>query len=178
MVHGHGDGHVRRYDRAAEGGVVQLVLQRRNQRANERFLRALSKVWREAGMLSDTANLDFTAIPHWGDNEGSYGSFGDDTLENNWNGKLGKALPSIQALIAQDPDSGILCYADATVRHRRQSDAVLEFLDFRHPDPKKNRDLKYLVFDSKFTTYENLSRINKSGVMFLTIQRKCKALFE
>ena len=135
--------------------------------SNERFLRALSVIWRDAGMLSDTANLDFTAIPYWGD---------DDTLENNWNGKLHRALPSIQALLGQDPETGILCYADATVRHRRQSDAVLEFLDFRHPDPKKDKDLKYLVFDSKFTTYENLSIIDKQGVKFITIQRRCKSL--
>jgi hypothetical protein len=41
-------------------------------------------------LVSYTANLDFTAIPYWGD---------DDALENNWSGKRNKALASILALL-------------------------------------------------------------------------------
>jgi len=131
------------------------------------FLHALMSVWRREGMLSDTVNLDFTAIPYWGD---------DDSLENNWSGKLMKALPSIEAVLAQDSENGILCYGDTTVRHSNQSDVVMEFLDFYHQDEDKNRALKYLVFDSRFTTYANLNRINIAGIKFLTIQRRSKAL--
>ena len=36
----------------------------------------------------------------------------------------------------------------------------------------------YLVFDSKFTTLENLGRINGKGIKFITIQRKSKTLNE
>jgi len=57
-----------------------------------------------------------------------------DSLENNRNGRLHRELPSVQALLGQDPETGILCCADATVRHRRQSGAVLESLGFRHPE--------------------------------------------
>ena len=35
--------------------------------ANRDFLQTLSRLWLERGYLSDTANLDFTAIPYWGD---------------------------------------------------------------------------------------------------------------
>jgi hypothetical protein len=38
--------------------------------------------------------------------------------------------------------------------------------------------LKYLVFDSKFTVYQNLGVINAKGVKFITIRRKSKALLE
>jgi len=93
---------------------------------NLSFLRKLRHVWHEHSLLEDTVNLDFTAIPYWGD---------DDPFENNWSGKRTKALASIQAVLAQDPDSGILCYGDTTIRHDNESDVILEFLDFYHKDP-------------------------------------------
>jgi len=134
---------------------------------NISFLHSLRLLWNEKGLLSDTINLDFTAIPYWGD---------DDPFENNWSGKRAKALVSLQAVLAQDPDSGLLCYSDTTIRHRNESDVILEFLDFYHNDPKVSSNLKYLIFDSKFTTYQNLNNINKNGLKFITIQRKSKKL--
>ena len=136
---------------------------------NVAFLKALNVVWSQNGLLSDTVNLDFTAIPYWGDEE---------PFENNWSGKRSKALISIQAVLAQDPDNGILCYGDTTVKHDNQDNVVLEFLDFYHGDPHIDRQLKYLVFDSKFTTLENLGRLDDKGIKFLTIQRKSKTLDE
>jgi len=136
---------------------------------NLSFLHSLRRLWQEEGLLSDTFNLDFTAIPYWGD---------DDPFENNWSGTRKKALASIQAVLAQDPDSGIICYGDTTIRHNNESDVILEFLDFYHSDEDTNSDLKYLVFDSKFTTYENLNKLNKQNLKFITIQRRSKKLEE
>jgi hypothetical protein len=51
---------------------------------------------------------------------------------------------------------------------------VLEFLDFYREGAGKR--IKYVVFDSKFTTLENLARIDKKGVKFVTIQRRSKNL--
>jgi len=133
------------------------------------FLKDLNSVWLRNGLLSDTVNLDFTAIPYWGDSE---------PYENNWSGKRMKALTSIQAVLAQDPDKGILCYGDTTIKHDNQDNVVLEFLDFYHSDPVTDNHLKFLVFDSKFTTLENLSKLNDKGIKFLTIQRKSKSLNE
>jgi len=138
-------------------------------RMNVSFLHSLRKLWDECGLLSDTVNLDFTAIPYWGDG---------DPFENNWSGKRAKALASLQAVLAQDPDSGLLCYSDTTIRHENESDVVLEFLDFYHSDPKISPNLKYLVFDSRFTTYQNLDKLNKLGLKFITIQRKSQKLEE
>jgi len=133
---------------------------------NLSLLHGLRKLWQENGLLSETVNLDFTAIPYWGDNE---------PFENNWSGKRSKALASIQAVLAQDPDSGIICYGDTTIRHRNEKNVIMEFLDFYHSDVK-NPIANCLVFDSKFTTYQNLNALNKQGYKFITIQRRCKKL--
>jgi len=128
--------------------------------ANVDFLRKLHKLWADHGLLSDTVNLDFTTVPYWGD---------DAHLENNWSGKRHHALSSILAAIAQDPDSGIITYSDADVKHETESDTVIEFLDFYKVN---GNDLKYLVFDSKFTTYQNLKKLDDNGVKFVTIRRR------
>ena len=116
---------------------------------NVAFMKSLNGIYAEHGLLSDTANLDFTAIPYWGD---------EDPFENNWSGKRSKALISIQAALSQDPDTGIISYGDTTVKHDNQDDVVLEFLDFYREGA--GRKVEYLVFDSRFTTLENLGRIN------------------
>ena len=136
---------------------------------NISFLKSLQHVWLDNSLLSDTMNLDFTAIPYWGDG---------DHLENNWSGKRNKALISIQAVLAQDPETGIICYGDTTVRHDNESNVILEFLDFYRRDVQANNSLKYLIFDSRFTTYQNLNNLNQKGIKFITIRRRSKSLLD
>ncbi|MDR3020591.1 MAG: transposase [Treponema sp.] len=131
---------------------------------NMGFLRALGEIWDSNGLLGDTVNIDFTSIPYWGDG---------DNLENNWSGKRGRALASMLAILAQDSQNGIICYGDTTVRHENEKDAVLEFLDFHTP-----HDLKYLVLDSKMTTFQNLDQLNKRNIMFVTIRRRGPSIME
>ena len=133
---------------------------------NRSFLKSLNDTWRQYGLLSDTANMDFTTIPYWGENS---------HLENNWSGKRHKGLASMLSVIAQDPDTGILTYGDTTVRHTNQNEVVNEFLDFYNTDDTV--DLKYLVFDSKFTTYENLGKL-PDNIKFLTIRRRGKNIVD
>lgn len=134
---------------------------------NMAFLKELYKLWRKTGLLADTANLDFVAVPYWGD---------DSHLENNWSGTRHKALSSILAAIAQDPDTGIITYGDTTVRHDNESDIVVEFLDFYKGSGNEN--INYLVFDSKFTTYENLSKLDDNKIKFITIRRRGKNIVD
>ena len=134
---------------------------------NIHFMKSLNRIFSDYDLFYDTANLDFTAIPYWGDG---------DPFENNWSGKRSRALISIQAALAQDPDSGIICYGDATVKHDNQDNVILEFLDFYTEGTGKK--ISYLVFDSKFTTLQNMGRINGEGIKFITIQRKSKGLNE
>ena len=137
---------------------------------NINFLKSLQKIWSENNLLGDTANLDFTTIPYWGN---------DEHLENNWAGKRGKALPSILAVLAHDPDTGIINYGNTNVMHKRESDEVLEFLDFyKSGTSRKLNKLRYIVFDSKFTNYRNLKRLDDDGVKFITIRRRGKNIIK
>jgi len=120
-------------------------------------------IWVEKGLLSDTSNLDFVSVPYWGD---------DSHLEKNWSGTRHQALSSILAVIAEDPDSGIITYGDTNVRHDGEADVAIEFLDFYRESA--GDDLKYLVFDSRFTTYQNLKKLDENDVKFITIRRRGK----
>ena len=135
---------------------------------NLSFLKNMHKIWKSNGLLSDTLNLDFTAIPYWGD---------DSHLENNWSGKRNNAISSILSVIVQDPDSGIIDYTDASIRHDRELQVVFEVLDFYNKGCL-GKDLKYLVFDSKFTPYENLRKLDKKNIKFITIRRRGKNIVE
>ncbi len=137
---------------------------------NLKFLKSLHKIWSENDLLSDTANLDFTTIPYWGENE---------HLENNWAGKRGKALSSMLAILAHDPDTGIINYGNTNVTHKNESNEVLEFLDFYKSGTSSGESkLKYLVFDSKFTNYENLKKLDGKKIKFVTIRRRGKNIVD
>ena len=135
---------------------------------NLSFLRKLHAIWKEKDVFGDTVNLDFTTIPYWGEG---------DHLENNWSGKRRHSLSSILAVLAQDADSGLIDYGDTNVLHKDQNAVVLEFLDF-YRQSKTGNELKYLVFDSKFTTYQNLSNLDKQDIKFITIRRRGKKIVE
>lgn len=137
---------------------------------NLQFLKSLHKIWVENGLLGDTSNLDFTTIPYWGDG---------DHLENNWSGKRGKSMASMLAILANDPDTGIINYGHSNVMHKNESAEILEFLDFyKTGAPQQCQVLKYLVFDSKFTNYQNLKRIDNNGIKFVTIRRRGKNIVD
>ena len=134
---------------------------------NLEFLKSLNRVWKRHGLLDGAACLDFTSIPCWGD---------DARLENNWSGKRNQALASILAALAHSPDSGIISYGRAGVRHADESGVAVEFLDFYRSDG--GPPPRYVVFDSKFTTYGNLAKLDGGGVRFVTIRRRGKKIVE
>lgn len=135
--------------------------------SNRRFLIELNRIFKDTDMEEGVFNLDFKAIPHWGDKS---------ILEKNWSGARSKAIKSILSLIVEDPSTGYLSYTDAEIRHQSQDKAVLDFVDFW----KEGRGMapKMLIFDSKFTTYKNLNKLNESreNIKFLTLRRRGKKL--
>ena len=136
---------------------------------NLKFLKKLHYIWQQNGLLGDTVNLDFVTVPYWGD--GSH-------LENNWSGKRRTSLASMLSVLAQDPDSGIIDYGDTDVMHKNEHLVVLEFLDFYRKDNPQGNNLKYLIFDSKFTNYQNLKKLDNKGIKFITIRRRGKNIVE
>lgn len=121
MVHGLRSGLVRGHERAAQNRLAVKLFVSRDQGHEREFSQKDEHDMAKRRFGRGPQCLDFTAIPCWGD--GSH-------LENNWSGKRGKAIKSIQAALAHSPDTGIICYGDAGVRHDREEDVVLEFLDF------------------------------------------------
>lgn len=131
---------------------------------NRKFLKAMFQSMDKLGLLSGQVNMDFTAIPHWGD---------ASVLENNWSGKRHTALKSILAALCQDPETGIFCYSDAEIKHRDQAECVLEFVAFWK---EKGENPSCLIFDSKFTTYQNLAKLDEDDIKFITLRRRSKKL--
>jgi|APCOG7522876152_1049122.scaffolds.fasta_scaffold06427_1 hypothetical protein len=136
---------------------------------NRRLLERLSQIFQDEIEEDGEFNLDFKAIPHWGD---------DSVLERNWSGSRSKAIKSLLALIVQQPATGQLTYTNAEIKHRDQAEAVFDFIDFW----KQGRGSapKLLIFDSKFTTYQQLNQINLSSekIKFLTLRRRGKKQIE
>ncbi|MEW5980659.1 MAG: transposase [Acidobacteriota bacterium] len=112
-------------------------------------------------------NLDFHTVPHHGD---------ESVLEEHWAGAKGRRMKGALTLFAQDAQSKLILYTAADIQREEADDQVLTFLTFWK---KVRRDVKpTLVFDSKFTTYENLSEINSQGMKFITLRRRGHKLIE
>jgi len=63
--------------------------------------------------------------------------------------------------------------------YKNQDAVVLEYLDFyKHGYKGQDIDLKYFVFDSKFTNYQNLAKLDNKAVKFTTIRRGGKKIVE
>lgn len=112
-------------------------------------------------------NLDFHTIPHFGD---------ESVLQEHWAGSRNKRMKGALTLIGQDADSKLILYTAANIQRSEADDQVLEFLSFWK---KVQRGvIPMLVFDSKFTTYANLSQLNTLGVKFITLRRRGRNLIE
>lgn len=127
---------------------------------------AFLKLWNQAilktGLIKgDSFNLDFHAIAHFGD---------ESILEKNYVPRRSHSEKSIMTFLAQDGHSTVLCYSQAGVLKSDQSDQPLAFARF-WKDTTGNFPSE-LIFDSKLTTYKNLSQLNQLGIRFLTLRRK------
>ena len=114
---------------------------------------------------ASVVNLDFHSTPHYGD---------ESVLDRHWTGARNKTMKGALSLFAQDASSKLMLYTDADIRRVEADDQVLAFLAFwkrikRGVDPT-------LVFDSRFTNYSNLSKLNAQGIRFITLRRRGKAL--
>lgn len=131
----------------------------------QRFLVGLSRVF--GSLDNQEFNLDFKTIPHWGD---------ESVLEKNYVTMRGKSMKSVLALIVQSIEGECLAYTDAGITHARKGGAVMEFVDFW----KESHGVcpKMLIFDSQFTVYENLSRLNKDRIKFLTLRPRRQKMID
>lgn len=128
------------------------------ERLQAAFVRRAIKLGLYGGPI---VNLDFHTVPHFGE---------ESVLEKHWAGARNRVMKGALTMIAQDAESKLMLYTDADIRKSEADDQVLEFLSFwrkvrRGVDPT-------LIFDSKFTTYPKLSRLNVADVKFITLRRR------
>jgi transposase len=110
-------------------------------------------------------NLDFHAIPYFGR---------DEFVERHYLSKRSRSQRSILVFLAQEADSQVVCYSCADVPKRQQPDQVLRFVGFWRQ--QTGRLPQELVFDSKLTTFANLSRLAQMGITFMTLRRRSPGL--
>jgi len=112
-------------------------------------------------------NLDFHTVPHFGD---------ESVLEKHWAGARNKTMKGALTLFAQDAVSKLILYSAADINRDEADDQVLNFLSFWK---SIRRGIKStFVFDSKFTTYANLSALNAQDIKFITLRRRGKKLID
>lgn len=110
---------------------------------------------------ANSFSLDFHAIGHRGE---------ETDLENHYQPRRGTAGPSVLTFFAMEQKSRVFCYANANLTRAQQPGEVLKFVEFWHQLMGKKP--QWLYFDSKLTTYEELSRLNEQRVWFVTIRRR------
>jgi hypothetical protein len=110
---------------------------------------------------ADSFSLDFHPIGHRGE---------DTELENHYQPRRGIAGPSVQTFFAAEHKTHVICYANANLIRAEQSGEILRFIDFWHQLTRKKP--QWLYFDSKLTTYAELSQVNAQNVSFVTIRRR------
>ncbi|MGB5231561.1 MAG: transposase, partial [Desulfoprunum sp.] len=127
-------------------------------RLQDAFIR---QVMRLALCSGSIINLDFHTIPHFGD---------ESVLQEHWAGARGKRMKGALTLLAQDADSRLILFSAADIQRSEADDQILAFLSFWR-GIKKPMDSTF-IFDSKLTTYENLSELNLQKIGFITLRRR------
>jgi hypothetical protein len=110
-------------------------------------------------------DLDFHTIPFHGD---------DALVQKHYVSKRSRRQKGLLAFLAQDADKRVFCYANAEIRKEDQNDEILRFVEFWKQ--KTGHLPEELIFDSKLTTYSNLSKLNQRGIAFMTLRRRTPKL--
>jgi transposase-like protein len=113
----------------------------------------------------ESFNLDFHSVPYYGE---------DPQVQNHFVSMRSRSQPSVLAFLAQDAEGRAFCYSNADLRKGEEAEEIFRFIDFwkkHHGDYPR-----HLVFDSRLTTYPNLTRLDGLGITFITLRRRSAAL--
>lgn len=132
----------------------------------------LMRLWFDAmnqgGLDRGTSfDLDFHTIPFHGH---------DELIEKHYISKRSRRQKGMLAFLARDADKHVFCYANADLRKSEQNDEILRFVDYWKD--RTGAVPEELIFDSKLTTYGNLSLLNEMGIKFITLRRRTQRLLE
>ncbi|HEU0203339.1 MAG TPA: transposase [Burkholderiaceae bacterium] len=112
-------------------------------------------------------DVDYHTIPFHGE---------DALLQKHYVSKRSRRQKGVLAFLAQDADTRVFCYANASVRKESQNDEILRFVEYWRQRTGKLPE--ELVFDSKLTTYANLAQLDELGIAFITLRRRPPDLLE
>lgn len=112
-------------------------------------------------------NLDFHSVPYYG---------ADPVVQKHYVSARSRRQPSILVFLAQDQESRTFCYANADLRKGDEADEIFNFIEFWKK--AHGQRPRHLVFDSKLTTYANLTRLDKMQIEFITLRRRSPKLLE
>jgi len=115
----------------------------------------------------NVVNLDFHTVPHFGE---------ESVLQKHWAGARNKVMKGALTLFAQDAASKLILYTAADIKKQEADDQVLDFFTFWKNVQRGVAPT--FVFDSKFTSYTNLSALNHQGIKFITLRRRGKKLID
>ncbi|MGH8220673.1 MAG: transposase [Steroidobacteraceae bacterium] len=123
-----------------------------------RWFDAMRTLGFEHGVSFD---VDFHTIPFHGE---------DALLQKHYVSKRSRRQKGVLAFLAQDAEKRVFCYGNAALRKEQQNDEILRFIEYWKQ--RTGHLPEELVFDSKLTTYKNLSRLNELGIQFITLRRR------
>ena len=117
---------------------------------------------------SDTINLDFHSIPHYGT---------ESQMEKVWVGAKHQVMKGANTLFAQDSQSNAIIYTKADILRRDEAKEIKHFVDYWKS--VRNKDVtETLVFDCKLTRYPILDELAQEGIKFITLRRRSKRLLD
>jgi hypothetical protein len=125
---------------------------------------AVGRLGLERGVSFD---LDFHTIPFHGE---------DALIEKHYVSRRSRRQKGVLVFLAQDADKRVFCYASCDLRKDEQADEILRFVEFWKKQTGRLPD--ELIFDSKLTTYANLSQLNAMGIQFITLRRRSKNMLK
>lgn len=112
-------------------------------------------------------NLDFHSVPYYGESP---------IVQRHYVSMRSRRQPSILAFLAQDASGRAFCYSNADLRKGEEPEEIFRFISFWKKT--HGRLPKQLVFDSRLTTYENLTRVDTMGIEFITLRRRSPSILK
>ena len=115
----------------------------------------------------ESFDLDFHTIPFHGEAA---------LVQKHYVSKRSRRQKGLLAFVAQDASTRVFCYANADIRKEDQADEVLQFVDYWKE--RTGMVPQELIFDSKLTTYPNLSKLTGMGIRFTTLRRRSRNMVQ
>jgi hypothetical protein len=135
-------------------------------RANLRLMDAWFEQVEPVGLPHGSSlDLDFHTVP---------ANTATEPLEKHYVSSRSRRQQGILVFLARDAEQRVFRYAHAGIPKAEQSDEILRFIEFwkRHT----GKPPAELIFDSRLTTHENLSKLNAQGIGFITLRRRSRKM--